>query len=230
MSVEGMTVSTNAAGSAANAGWLRALELTKPILNQPSRILPAIIDEIADSSPEAPALLSAGECMTYRTLAERANRYARWAIGQHLGKGDVVCILMPNRPEYMAVWLGITRIGDVVALLNTNLTGASLAHCVDVAQPKHIIVAHELIEAFRSAQARVTARPRVWVHGNDDTGFANIAPVIETLSGEKIAACEQHSCEVSDRALLIYTSGTTVLPKAANVSHYRLLTWSLMRA
>src|SRR5260370_16218337 len=225
--VDGMTASATSTGTPVNAGWLRALESTKPILNQPGRILPAIIDEVAERLPDARARLGTRESMTYRALVERSNRYARWALAQHLAKGDVVCLLMPNRPEYMAVWLGITRIGAVVALLNTNLAGASLAHCIDIAGAKHIIVAHALIEAFRSAQRHLTSGPAIWLHEKGDGEFAGIGPVLETLSDEKIAAREQRPLGISDRALLIYTSGTTGMPKAANVSHYRLLTWSL---
>jgi len=154
-----------------------------------------MIDELADKLGEAPALLSDRETLTFRALAERANRYARWALAQGLGKGDVVCLLMPNRPDYMAIWLGITRTGAVVSLLNTNLAGPALAHCIDIVSPKHVIVADELIEAF------ATARPHL--------------------------ATDAEPSAVADRALYVNTSGTTGLPKAAIVSHHRLLTWSL---
>ena len=60
--------------------WLRALELTAPITTTPHRILPAVIEELAERFADAPALLSEGECLTYRGLAARANRYARWAL------------------------------------------------------------------------------------------------------------------------------------------------------
>src|SRR4051794_5297112 len=90
----------------------------RPIANQPARILPAIVDELAEKFGEAPALLSDRECLSFRELADRSNRYARWALGQDLAQGDVVCLLMPNRPEYMAIWLGITHVGGVVSLLN----------------------------------------------------------------------------------------------------------------
>ena len=136
--------------SAAKA-WLRALELTAPIADHPDRILPAVIEELAARFGEAPALLSDRECLTYRALAERSNRYARWALEQGLAKGETVCLFMPNRPEYMAIWLGITRVGGVVALLNTNLTGPSLAHCINIVAPKHIIVAADLVDSFNSA-------------------------------------------------------------------------------
>src|SRR5438128_11685509 len=108
--------------SAAQA-WLRALELTARIPKHPHRILSTVIEELAERLGEAPALLSDRECLTYRGLGERANTYARWALAQGVGKGDAVGLLMPNQPEYLAIWLGISRIGGVVALLNTNLAG-----------------------------------------------------------------------------------------------------------
>ncbi len=61
---------------------------------------------------------------------------------------------MPNRPEFLAIWLGITRVGGVAALLNTNLIGPSLAHCIDIVSPKHVIVAAELARALLDACAR----------------------------------------------------------------------------
>ena len=74
-----------------------------------------------------------------------------------LGKGDAVCLLMPNRPEYLALWLGITRVGGVVALLNTNLTGTALAYCINVVTPKHIIVAAELLAPLESARGNIVS-------------------------------------------------------------------------
>src|SRR5207249_1667589 len=56
--------------SAAKA-WLRALELTAPIANNPRRIFSTVIDELAEKFGDAPALLSDRECLTYRALAER---------------------------------------------------------------------------------------------------------------------------------------------------------------
>ena len=103
-----------------------------------------MIADLAETCGEAPALLSERERLTYRALAERSNRYARWALEQGLAKGETVCLLMPNRPEYMAIWLGVTRVGAVVSLLNTNLVGPSLAHCINIVAPGHIIVAADL--------------------------------------------------------------------------------------
>src|SRR5229473_5362220 len=95
--------------------WVRALERTAPIAQNPSVTLPVVIENLADRFDSALALLSDRECLTYSGLAARSNQYAHWALEQGLSQGDVVCLLMSNCPEYMAIWLGITRIGVTVA-------------------------------------------------------------------------------------------------------------------
>lgn len=59
-------------------------------------------------------------------------------------KGDAVALFMPNKPEYVATWLGLGKIGVVTALINTNLRLQSLVHCLSVAKVKAIIYADEL--------------------------------------------------------------------------------------
>ena len=205
--------------------WSRALELTATIADNPDRLLSTVIDELAALCPAAPALLSDRESLTYRALAEQSNRYARWALDQ-LAKGDVVCLLMPNRPEYMAIWLGITSVGGVVGLLNTNLTGPSLAHCINVASPRHMIVDAELMDALITALPDVAGSATIWTHGTDHREFPRIDRDIERRSGDTLSVTERRPPTIEDRALYIYTSGTTGLPKAAIVSHARVMQWS----
>jgi fatty-acyl-CoA synthase len=204
--------------------WLRALALTAPIARNPRRTFPTVIEELAETFGEAPALLSDRDRLTFRALAERSNRYARWALDQGLGKGDTVCLFMPNRPEYMAIWLGITRVGGVVSLLNTSLAGPALAHCIKIVAPTHIVVAAELIDALTTAPLDRSAT--IWAHGAGRHDFARIDRDIERQAGEPLTGAERRSLTIEDRALSIYTSGTTGLPKAANVSHARLMQWS----
>jgi fatty-acyl-CoA synthase len=227
ISLQGEAAARPASGSSsASKAWLRALELTAPITGNPRRIFPAVINELAERFGEAPALLSGGESLTYRTLAQRSNRYARWALEQNLRKGEVVCLFMPTRPEYMAIWLGITQVSGVVALLNTNLTGASLGHCINIVAPKHLIVSTELMDRFTTALPNLAGAATIWVNGAHTHDFPRIDCEIERLTGEKIAEVDRRPLTIKDRALYIYTSGTTGLPKAAHVSHYRVMQWS----
>jgi fatty-acyl-CoA synthase len=204
-------------------GALRTLKMVKPIIEHPERVFPVVIDELAGRFNDAPALLSDRERFSYRELAARANRYARWALANGVGKGDTVGLLMPNRPEYMAIWLGLTRVGGVAALLNTNLAGQSLAHCINIVQPKHIVVAAELCDAIRSAQPHLATNARIWLHGAGAGDFPRIDGAVDALPGGALSSGERRPLSMEDRALYIYTSGTTGMPKAANVNHYRLM-------
>ena len=158
--------------------WVRALEATAPIAGQPRPLLLDAIEDIAQIEGDAPALISEHGTLTYRALVERSRRYARWALGQNLAKGQTICLMMPNRPDYMAVWLGITAVGGVVSLVNTQLRGPSLAHCIDIVAPTHVIVAAECVEQFRSAQ--LSSRPKIWSYGDGD--YLPIDRELEPLS------------------------------------------------
>ena len=205
--------------------WLRALELTAPIARNRHRILSTVIEERAAQLGDTPALLSDRECMTYGELSQRINRYARWALEQGIGQGKVVGLLMANRPEYLAVWLGITSVGGVVSLLNTNLTGPSLAHCINVVTPKHLIVASEFAGQLAAALPLFSVLPTVWLHGNEPSPWRRIDLEIEAQTGEALSEREKRQTTIEERALYIYTSGTTGLPKAANISHARVMQW-----
>ena len=206
--------------------WLRALDLTAKIDQQPNRILPIVIDELADRFGDTPALLSDIETLSFRQLAERSRRYARWAMAQGLQKGEVVALVMPNRPDYLAIWLGVTRVGGVVALINTNLRGPSLAHCLAVARPRHVIVAAQLGADIAQVAADIEGAPQVWVHGEGVAGPPRIDLALKAHSGAVLTEAERPPVTLADPALLIYTSGTTGLPKAAHVSHHRVMMWS----
>ena len=128
--------------------WGRALAMTTPISKNTCATFPTLIENLADKFGTAPALLSQEGCLSYRALTERSNRYSRWALARGIAAGDVVCLLMLNCPDYMAIWLGVTRIGAVVSLVNTNLVGSQLEHAINLVSPRHVIVGGELIDAL----------------------------------------------------------------------------------
>jgi fatty-acyl-CoA synthase len=205
--------SNDRAGSRA---WLNALEMTSKIDLQPQRIFPRVVEALGENFGAAPALFSPAEDFSHAQLAARVRRYARWALAQGVNKGDVVALLMPNRAEYLAIWLGITRVGGIVALINTNLGGPALAHCLAVANPRHIIADERLMPGLVETKTGV----HVWQH---DAGFAQ---AISALSDAPLEAGEGPEVTLENPALLIYTSGTTGLPKAAYVSHHRVMMWT----
>src|SRR3984885_3274420 len=146
--------------------WLKAIELTSRIEADPRRLFADMVGDWSERQPDRPCLISEAEIFSYRTLADRINRYARWALSAGIKAGDTVCLLMPSRPDYIAAWLGITKVGGVAALVNTKLVGLSLSHCINVADPDHIILAEDLRAVFETAVPHLTRAenldPRRW--------------------------------------------------------------------
>ena len=204
--------------------WLKAIEVTSRIDADSSRLFADVVEDWSDREPGRPALISETETFSYRALADRTNRYARWALSAGIEAGDTVCLFMPSRPDYIAAWLGITKVGGVAALINTRLVGPSLSHCINVADADHVILAEELGDVFETALPYLNRTPTVWIHGGHAKD-ANIEAALDRTDGSPLSPAERRGVTINDRALLIYTSGTTGLPKAASVSHRRILNW-----
>ncbi|MBP0110706.1 MULTISPECIES: long-chain-acyl-CoA synthetase [Bradyrhizobium] len=210
--------------SSASKIWLKAIELTARIETLPGRLFADVVEDWAVRQPDRIALVTDDAALDYEGLSKRINRYARWARSVGVAKGDTVALIMANGIDYVAAWLGISRIGGVVALINTKLVGQSLAHCLNLAKPAHIVVAHDLVVVLESATPYMRTQPKVWTHGNA-RGERAIDAALAVLDDGPLSPEEHGKVSINDRALLIYTSGTTGLPKAASISHRRILNW-----
>jgi fatty-acyl-CoA synthase len=210
----------------AKKAWVRALERTATIERNPRRTLPVVIEELAGRYESAPALISPAASLSYRALARRANQYARWALNQDLRPGSVVCLLLGNCPDYLAAWLGLTRAGVTVALLNTHLAGEPLRHSIRIVSPHALIAGAELCERLLAEPAPIAASVPCWVLGEGPQPLARLHTALDECSCDPLTEAERAVPALADRALYIYTSGTTGLPKAAVVTHHRLMQWS----
>jgi fatty-acyl-CoA synthase len=220
-----VTRPTDANSKFAREAWIRALARTASIHDH-GITLPVLIDRLARQFDAAPALVSAEATLSYRELALRSNQYARWGLAQGLRPSDTVCMVMPNCAEYMAIWLGLTRIGVVVALVNNNLAGDVLVHSINIVVPQMVIVGGDLASRLIAVRARLREGLPCRVYGHSTEDLAALLPELAGLPGDELRDSECAPPPIDSTALYIYTSGTTGLPKAAKVSHYRVMQWS----
>ncbi len=204
--------------SIARTLWLmRDLSLDSP------RTIVDIVGDIAARRPANIALLYLDRIVTYRQLEEGANRYAHWALGQGVKRGEAVVLLMENCPEYIMAWLGLLKLGAIVALINTNLRAGPLAHSIASAQARHAIVGSDCATAYAEAAALMEAPPRPWITGGEHAGGEDLDAALGQASAQTPDPSLRQGLTLRDVAFYIYTSGTTGLPKAANFTHMRML-------
>lgn len=110
------------------------------------RLVPDLFERAVRTWPQKPCMQFENRTLTFAQADAAANRIAHWGLKMGLKPGETVALLMENRPEFVIVWLGLSKIGVVTALLNTHLQPDGLVHCINVASCKHLIVGEELAE------------------------------------------------------------------------------------
>lgn len=197
------------------------------ILKQVKDLQPDSTETIADDFeatvdryPDKAAFVFEGEEMTYAEFDARANRVAHWALSQGLKPGDTVAMVLENSPDFPAVWFGLAKVGVITALINTNLEGTGLQHCISIVDSHAIIASGVQAERVKAVVPELSNAPRLWdfdAKAGDDFEAA-LAAQPDTRPDPAIRA----DIRGGDSALFIYTSGTTGLPKAAKITHMRV--------
>ncbi|MEO1160789.1 MAG: AMP-binding protein, partial [Pseudomonadota bacterium] len=206
-------------------GAVRTLRRVTPIAKNKTRTFPDALNDLAAQHASRPALMGHGQRMTYEQLNLRANQYARWAREAGVQKGDSVALMMGNCPEYLAVWMGIARAGGVTALLNTNLTGQSLGHCMNIVPARNMIFHRSFLPAWQSAEGFLDGPKTLWLTGGsgpDPERALDLDAALAATPDGALPDADVPALTTDDPALYIYTSGTTGLPKAAVINHYRV--------
>jgi fatty-acyl-CoA synthase len=181
-------------------------------------------EDACDRFADHTALLFEGERYTYRQLDALANRFAAWGLAQGLKPGDVVALLLPNRAEYVPAWMGLAKIGAAAALINNNLTGAALTHCLSISGASHVITDSETAQAAGTIRAGLARPLTYWlIDGEGALGEHQQRLDLKTpkLPPESPPRALRADLKARDTALYIYTSGTTGMPKAAKIAHTR---------
>jgi citronellyl-CoA synthetase len=174
------------------------------------------------------ALIFEDQHLTWSELNAVANRYSSAMKAEGLGRGDNVSVMMENRVEFLALLMGLNKIGVTAGLLNTNLTSKSLIHCITVTHSKKCIFGEEVMDSLQDVYAELPLE-----RGQDflfiaDSGDKSAPQWSKDLGSAAESADAEDPVETSastlgDTAFYIYTSGTTGLPKAAVISNRRYL-------
>ena len=161
------------------------------------------------------ALIEGGRRLTFAQLNERVNRLAHVLAGEGIGRGDRVGILARNGAAWVELELAAAKLGAIVAAQNWRLAVPELVHCIRLAEPRAMLVG----EAYGSVLAGLDVGiPLTITLGDDYEARLARAAVTEPPA---VAAPE-------DPLVILYTSGTTGLPKGAVVSQRAFVARSLV--
>ena len=185
----------------------------------------ARVEGVAERFPYHTAIIFEGKTRTWSELNAQANRYTAALRGRGLKKGDTASLMMENRIEYLATLLALNKLGVTAALINTNLTGRSLLHCIKITHSKVCIFGEERLNAIADITSEADLESYLFVPDAGELQCPNWAVDLDEEAEDESDANPPETGQVTlaDVALNIFTSGTTGLPKASVLTNRRFL-------
>ncbi|XP_032510576.2 long-chain fatty acid transport protein 4-like [Danaus plexippus] len=193
--------------------------------------MPDIFHDVVKKHPKKACFLFEDEVWTFQQVEEFSLRVSAVLRAQGVRRGDTVALMASNYPEMPAIWLGVTRIGAVSPLINTNQTGNTLLHSINIAKCDYVIYGSEFESAIQDVRKEIpnnikllkfTRRP---LNASDGMKTAespeDFTHLLETTPPAPWSLTEGEG--FLGKLLYIYTSGTTGLPKAAVISPSRMV-------
>ncbi|MBT3460954.1 MAG: long-chain-acyl-CoA synthetase [Gammaproteobacteria bacterium] len=214
------------------------LKLKKGMVPRPASVADcfgARVEANALKFGQRSAIVFEGQEVTWAEFNALANQYAHYLKSQGVQRGDTVSVIMENRIEFLALLVGVNKIGVTAGLINTNLTGKPLIHCITVTHSKKCIFGSEVSGALNEVKGELGLTEGEDYFEIPDGGLDATTNWAKNLSEGAAAERSDNPEETNlitlgEVALYIFTSGTTGLPKAAVLSNRRYLTSADMAA
>ena len=171
-----------------------------------------LFEAVTDAVSDREAVVSGDERITYAALDERANRLAHVLLDQGVQPGDGVALVLRNGHEYLEAMLAAFKVRAVPINVNTRYTTDELNYLLDDAQPRVVLVEQDLRDRVEAALAQVGPAARTITRGSEYEAA--------------LAGSDQHRPAVArsgDDLYLLYTGGTTGLPKGVLWRHEDLV-------
>src|SRR5258708_15957654 len=199
-------------------------ELFRPSLPYPSHPYAEILSRTAERFPENEAVIFRDVSLTYRELDALVNAFANALLDLGIRKGERVCLLMTNRPEFLVSWFALARIGVIISPMNPSYKEREVAYQLNDSEAVAIVVQHELLPLIQAIHAQTPALKHIIIVGADQQvhvphvhSFGHLVRTYApTLPTSPVPAWE-------DVLTLPYSSGTTGLPKGVMLSHKNVI-------
>uniref|UniRef100_A0A8P4G8J6 long-chain-fatty-acid--CoA ligase n=1 Tax=Dicentrarchus labrax TaxID=13489 RepID=A0A8P4G8J6_DICLA len=189
---------------------LRKFKKQKPFYS----ILDRFLDKVA-RHPQKKFILFEDSSYTYSQADKESNRVAR-ALSTHakLKEGDTVALFLGNEPQFVWVWLALTKLGCTASLLNYNIRSKSLLHCFSCCEAKVLVAGADLRDAVEEVLPTLNQQGvRVFILSEecDGEGIESLSDKVQQASDQPLSPELRANINIKSPALYIYTSGTTGL-------------------
>ncbi|GHA98550.1 long-chain-acyl-CoA synthetase [Algimonas arctica] len=204
------------------SGMLRMLKSVKQVDATSNHLLADELEMRVDAFGPNIAFIEGDRTWTFDQTEDYANRVAGWCEVNNIKRGDTVAVFVSNRLEYVALWFGLTKRGVIPALINFQLAGKALAHCVNISEASHVLIDLNLLENWESARPDLDDGLTEWgAFGDSPSSMQPFDGALLDIVPNRPAKDVRGDVTAGEQGMKMFTSGTTGLPKAAKVTHVR---------
>ena len=170
--------------------------------------------------PDHPAIIYDDQVITYKQFDQISDRYACYFQEQGFRKGDVVAILLSNRPAFLYAVTGLSKLGVITALINSELRGEVLAKSINTVQARAIIIGHEFLSLYKDLADRIRlySPGRLLIETEDQD--MEIQPPYENLNrllpGEDVVFTPEEQINSDDVLAYLFTSAYPITKMCAH--------------
>ena len=200
---------------------LRVLRSVKTVKAESDHLICDDLENWVDKFKNNTAFIDDARSFTFAEFDAYANQVGNWAISEGCEPGDTIAVFVKNRMEYVALWFGLTKVGVMPALLNYQLAGPALSHCINISDAKILILDHELSESWDGARKQVESELKVVSAFGQCDEYHSFDDAIGEASTARPDRKIREGIKAKDQCMKMFTSGTTGMPKAAKVTHVR---------
>lgn len=197
----------------------------KPTSNEDTVSMATVLEGTVAKYADRSMIIFEGRELTWGEFNALTNQFAHALMARGVKRGDCVSVMMENRIEMLACTFALQKIGAISSLINFALSGAQLAHCVNISDSCKCLVGEEIYASLDAVRPQLSLNDEdiLWVADQRSNPVPqNAEDIVSTLDQyPNTNLADTNSILAGSTAMYIFTSGTTGMPKAAKIPHRR---------